>query len=534
MSMCNICCEKYNKTLNTKVTCYISNCGFEACKTCIRKYLLATTSDPHCMNCKNPWTNKFLVDNLNRSYINNEYKKHRKELLVEREISRTPELMNLAERTKIIDDKNIEFNELSEQLKNLRNAYNELYKKVYDKRYELLRLKNGQDLEIERKKFIMPCPGENCKGFLSSQYKCELCKQFTCPDCFEIIGSSHNLPHECSPDNLKTAEMIKRETKGCPNCGVRIYKIEGCDQMWCIECHVAFSWNTGKIVLSGNIHNPHYYEYINGKNNGNGNLGVYRNPQDVLCGGLIGYNRFIYIYKIFAYLNTVDVKNDKPIWYKYLFDNCLPFKILCNRHSINDLKLFTNLLSALHRLVSHITNVDLINYRTKVRDLLNNDTNTIAYILNKKSRNELADIVFKNDNMRKKYVELLNIYELISVVGVERFNEIMEIYNTNHKYYKFSSNSYDNVCDASFIPLNARNKCSNIIFIVNYISKFINEYDELINYANNQLMLISYTYNHSVSIIDNTNNSNYYKLITQKFSSTDIQNLTNNASCSYH
>ena len=50
---CNICCEKFNKSLNAKVICPFANCNFEACKTCTRTYLLGTTNDPHCMNCKN-------------------------------------------------------------------------------------------------------------------------------------------------------------------------------------------------------------------------------------------------------------------------------------------------------------------------------------------------------------------------------------------------------------------------------------------------------------------------------------------------
>ena len=66
---CNICCEKFNKTINAKVICENVECRFETCKTCVRTYLLNTTNDPHCMNCKTMWSPKFLIDNLNRSYM---------------------------------------------------------------------------------------------------------------------------------------------------------------------------------------------------------------------------------------------------------------------------------------------------------------------------------------------------------------------------------------------------------------------------------------------------------------------------------
>jgi hypothetical protein len=56
--------------------------------------------------------------------------------------------------------------------------------------------------------------------------------------------------------------------------------------MWCIDCHTAFSWDTGQIV-NGVIHNPHYYEFLRKQGNGV----APRNLGDVPCGGIPGYTR---------------------------------------------------------------------------------------------------------------------------------------------------------------------------------------------------------------------------------------------------
>lgn len=42
--------------------------------------------------------------------------------------------------------------------------------------------------------------------------------------------------------------------------------LRNCDQIWCVKCHTAFNWKTGKVE-TGPIHNPHYYQYMreNGK-----------------------------------------------------------------------------------------------------------------------------------------------------------------------------------------------------------------------------------------------------------------------------
>ena len=94
MSECPICCEKYNQQLRSCVLCPNADCTFTACKTCVRTYIMNSTSDPHCMNCRKTWDQDFIVLNLNRSFYENTYKTHRKKLLFEREQSKIPDTMN--------------------------------------------------------------------------------------------------------------------------------------------------------------------------------------------------------------------------------------------------------------------------------------------------------------------------------------------------------------------------------------------------------------------------------------------------------
>ena len=521
MTTCNICCEDYNKSTRCKVTC---KCGFESCKTCVRTYLLSTTQDPHCMDCKTQWTNEFLVENLNRAFIDGDYKKHRKTLLVEREISKTSELMHLVERTKLVEDKNVELQEAEKQMKEAKLKYQQLENACRHKRNELIRIKHG-DTKEEKKKFIMPCPADNCKGYLSTQYKCEVCKLHTCPDCFEVIGYSKDDEHTCNPEHLESAKMIKKETKGCPKCGVRIFKISGCDQMWCTECQVAFSWNTGKIIYGGQIHNPHYYEYM--RNNATGGQAP-RNPGDVLCGGLLAYYT----------LNTITRYIDSyssDAWFKFIQNDAIVKKFI-DAYSIDNITQIGSIFRDLHRVINHITNQDLARCRERVRSLGNNDDLTVQYILNRKNKDELASTIIKNDGLRKKYLEVLNVYELLSVVGIEKFNNFSHEYNTViAEAEKIKKKSKD-----------SRIHEKTLIKILHMIIELIGEYNILIDYCNNQFKAISYTFNKSVTNIEIKGKK--YNIITKKFSRSDVKNVgeikdtklieksSNNseASCSYH
>ena len=96
-----------------------------------------------------------------------------------------------------------------------------------------------------------------------------------CSKCFQPKDEGH----ECDEDMVKTAELLRKDTKSCPNCSEMIHKIEGCNQMFCTNCGTGFDWKTLRIV-TGIIHNPHYFEYQS-KNGGRP-----RSIGDIPCGGL--------------------------------------------------------------------------------------------------------------------------------------------------------------------------------------------------------------------------------------------------------
>jgi len=390
---CTICCETYNKSTHAKVTCEFGDCEYTACKTCIRTYLLGTTADPHCMNCKKSWQEKFIVENLNRSFCDKDYKSHRKQLLVDREMSRLPETMHLAERQKKINVEEEKGKVISYQIIELMKTVNQLKTERIRHANHIYHIRHGTDKEGEgsdRRKFIMACPNDNCRGYLSTQYKCELCDLFTCPHCIEIIGYSKTDPHECNPNSVASAEMIKKETKPCPSCGIRIYKISGCSQMWCTECNVAFDYNTGKID-NGVVHNPHYYAHMAQQNQGQ----APRNPQDVVCGGLISVtNTNIYI------LNKLKLAIKDQ----------------------DEEALLTTYISSVHRVISHITHNELYRFRNAVRELEDGEETRINYILGKIDKKEMGALIYRRDIKRKKQTELLHLFELLSVVGIENFN----------------------------------------------------------------------------------------------------------------
>ena len=218
---CMICVEPFNKSSRKSITC--GHCSFDACKGCVVKYLLDTVHDPHCANCRTVWSLDFLIQSLGKAFVTRDLKAHREQQLLQRELSLLPATQPLVEQ----ELQRRKHKELATQLVQRRH---ELRAEIERISHEIMQLNNGVMFNqaaaiVEKRAFIKQCPAENCKGFLSTQWKCGLCETRVCPDCHEIKGAA---VHVCKPENLESARAISRDSRPCPKCGVMIHKIDGC------------------------------------------------------------------------------------------------------------------------------------------------------------------------------------------------------------------------------------------------------------------------------------------------------------------
>lgn len=298
---CNICIEPYNKTSRAKVVC---RCSFEACRACIKTYFLDRSEDASCMSCKIGWDRGFLSQNLEGTFMSKDYKIHRENLLIERE-------MGMLQATQPYVEREIKMERLKLEIEELRIKYHRDLQILEDE-YASISISST----VERKKFIRKCPNGYCHGFLSSGLKCELCENFACSNCREVTGKTtmQRDAHVCNPQIVESVKFLEKDSKPCPNCASLTFKIHGCHSMWCVECHSSWNWVSGKIE-NGAIHNPEYFDWLKNKTGT-----VPRNPLDIVCGREIDNNfvsNLIGTYPIKLarhWVATVDMRG-RPLYY---------------------------------------------------------------------------------------------------------------------------------------------------------------------------------------------------------------------------
>jgi len=423
---CNICVETFNASSRSPINC--SFCSFEVCSKCCKRYLVESIEDPHCMNCKKQWSRKFIVSSLDKTFVNTTLKKRREELLFEKERSLLPS-------TQVYVEEQIRKEEIDVEIDKIRRKISTLQEKLKSLQKEKNSIVNCKKSETEKKTFVRACPNNNCRGFLSKDWNCSLCNKQTCKECHEILDDEH----KCDPGNVETAKLLSKDTKPCPKCGTQIFKIEGCNQMFCTQCHTAFSWNSGKIE-TGVIHNPHYFEWLRKNQNGV----IQRNPGDILCGREID-NYFI------------SVLNQQIRQYN---DSCRGYTI-----DTIDKDLYGRLMEMCRNLI-HIRLVELPKYQ--IDRIQNNVELRIKYMRNQitedafkktiqkrekdiSKRNEISDILrmfvscstdiiyrLRNDIGLKQPLHMLlrtinELKELTQHIN-NCFREVHEVYNTSRIY----------------------------------------------------------------------------------------------------
>ena len=316
---CSVCFDKFTKSTRAPTKC--PHCGIEICRTCLQTYVLNDINDnPACVNidCKHRWEREFLDGSFTRTFRLGTYKEHREKVLCDREKARLPATQQdaseyrIAEKiykdtTKEMEEVEKQYNEIKQRREDLgtilananeilanygkadiverirqreenrrRERERQKQREAYHEAVKQARIRgepappvpentitDGAATEKKREvaAFVKPCPAPDCKGFLSTAWKCGLCDQYTCPDCHDLKGLNRDIEHTCDAEKVATARLISREAKNCPKCGVSICKIEGCDQMFCTQCNTGFDWRTGKIA-AGPVHNPHYFAWL--------------------------------------------------------------------------------------------------------------------------------------------------------------------------------------------------------------------------------------------------------------------------------
>lgn len=452
---CSICCDKFNLTTRKKIKCSENQCQKEICKKCVEHWLNERLNIT-CPCCNTIWSHQYSYTNIGPSFMK-KYEKIHKRILFMRECNYIPETQKYLEyekyakslvlELKVYDDliekyskmkkkdfKNDEFLKEKDLLDENKSEVIRFFKVNKDNLQSRINrllhtLNTGHILDhdiviqkIRSVKPVCPCPSSACKGYIKDDdYKCGVCENIICKNCHIELSQENIEKHICKKEDIQSIKLISKDTKPCPKCGIRIYKIDGCDQMYCVECKTAFSWKTGQIE-KGRIHNPHYYEQLRRENNGE----IPRETED-------------------EPIVNVEDENDLPIFYAYdkFYKNKLgdmdnnsecSHKNFILRNKINDLFFLYN-----HLVRIHFHNTALVRAYTFHNDR-NYDFYTLfferfKYVKNKLPENSFIELIYKTN---KKIDYCRDIRNDINYFNLTMFNNLLIFYDNLYKIYDLS------------------------------------------------------------------------------------------------
>ena len=328
------------------------------------------------MNCRRRFDRDTLTAGISSAFVNTAYKAHRENILFEREHAMMPATQPYVEREVQRRTNTRLVAELQAERARLKNRLRELERAIHDLMGQTVPPVASDD----RRAFVHHCAQPHCRGFLSTAWKCGVCNKYTCSECNAPRGVEREDDHVCDEADRETMRLLKRDSKKCPGCGEFIFKVSGCDQMWCTSCHTAFSWRTGQKV-NGNIHNPHFYEF----NRRGGAL--QREAGDIPCGGMPTHRELL------AALRTHSVMHSRD----------------------------AEFMMGLYRLAVHVDDVEVPRYYTPD---INEGTNLdlrIQYTLNEITKDNFKIKLQQREKKCEKRREIHQVLQLITQTSADFF-----------------------------------------------------------------------------------------------------------------
>ena len=360
------------------------------------------------------------------------FKKKRETFLLEQELSKLPESQPFVEVVsfaraseidlKALSDREVELKRELQLVKEQKQCAQKLVSQVKLKEYGLasanmqnlkrLReeqesglgstpvkkaLKKGQEAAATAV-VVCPCPVDDCRGFVTTTavegtLSCGVCQVLVCGKCLVATKDAQAKDasvalHVCNPDDLASAIEIKKSSKPCPKCSAPISKIDGCDQMWCVQCKTAFSYANGKVV-NGPVHNPHYYEWLR------------KNSEDGAIPRAVGDD-----------LPAVDCRQQLPAFrIFYSFDK---------EANLSHSTFFQNV----HRLIGEIATGQIEGASQPTQP--DNSDARVAFMRKEIDEAELGRIAQRRDKEYSKKTELFNIFDTFKIAGIEIFRRCVK------------------------------------------------------------------------------------------------------------
>lgn len=238
---------------------------------------------------------------------------------------------------------------------------------------------------------------------MTQDFQCALCRAKVCQECLVPLGQSPE-PHDCVSEDRASALAILRDTKACPQCAVRIHKISGCDQMWCVHCHCTFSWETLRVQsVGGPVHNPHYFEWLSEHHDDDLLQAVHQDPQ--LWGDLLRA----------VHQDLRLVRNE---------EGAEAYRILCRTV----------------RTLNHLRHVVMTEHYLPTHEETENRKLRHAFLLNDCTRNDMERLLWKRE---KRILKKRACHDIIDKLCVAMENWLWKFYREEYHWGQFGNVVHD-------------------------------------------------------------------------------------------